>query len=159
MSCFLISKLEYTKAAGLMYGIEESKGDSFKWFRDNVRKEFEHCYALNVIAVRGRYDDIDVPNEGQYDAEFETYRKLGRRIFSNYDPRHGMTREQLRPRLMKFFSSVLYQVDDDDTIHRMVAEWLYKCIDRLYECETESVEGWWGDVDLSDEIQAIKKAA
>ena len=42
MSSFIIDKVEYVKAAGLMYGIESAKRDSHKYFMDVCRKEFEH---------------------------------------------------------------------------------------------------------------------
>lgn len=62
MSSFIIGKKEFIKAAGLMCGYEEAKSDSHKWFIDNVRKEFEHAYALNVVSVNEQYGDGEMPS-------------------------------------------------------------------------------------------------
>jgi hypothetical protein len=54
---------------------------------------------------------------------------------------------------MCFFQSVLYQIEDE-TCHRTVAAWFYACIVKLYERDIRAVEGWWGDVELEDELKA-----
>lgn len=77
MSSFIISKIEFIKAAGLMCGYEEGKRDPHKYFIDNVRKEFEHAYALNVASVNEQYGDNEEPEEDNYDEVFEAYRKTG----------------------------------------------------------------------------------
>lgn len=82
MSSFIISKVEYVKAAGLMYGIESAKRDSHKYFLDVCRKEFEHVYALNVASVNEQYDHCEpiAPDENSYDDVFEAYCKKGELI-------------------------------------------------------------------------------
>lgn len=77
MSSFIVSKREFIKAAGLMCGYEGAKRDSHKYFVDNVRKEFEHAYALNVASVNEQYGDNEEPETEQYDEVFEAYRKKG----------------------------------------------------------------------------------
>jgi len=145
MSSFIVGKIEYVKVAGLMYGIEEAKRDPHRWFLENVRKEFEHCYLLNVISFNRQYGDSVVPEEDGYDAEFEAMRRVGRRIYGETDTRR-MTLEKLRPMLQEFFQSVLYQIEDD-ACERAVSAWFYKCVAKLYQRELNDVEGWWGRID------------
>lgn len=159
MSSFIVSKGEFIKAAGLMCGYEGAKRDSHKWFVENCRKEFEHCYALNVVSVSYQYDDYSTePDEESYDDVFEAYRKEGALIWTEgYDPKplviatkvkDVMDKRAFRRSMWNFFNSVLYQVEND-TCHRSVAAWFYTCLRKLYEDETRSVEGWWGEVELA----------
>lgn len=84
MSSFIVSKREFIKAAGLMCGYESAKRDSHKWFVDNVRKEFEHAYALNVASVNEQYGHYEAPEQNDnHDELFETYRKKGALIYND----------------------------------------------------------------------------
>lgn len=157
MSSFVVSKKEYIKAAGLMCGYEEAKRDSHKWFVDNVRKEFEHAYALNVISVNEQYGDNEEPEAEDYDEVFDAYRKKGALIQrEGYASDNGiifhkagdvMDKRTFRRSMWKFFDSVLYQIDCD-AAHRAVAELFYMCLGKLYEGETRDVDGWWGEIEL-----------
>lgn len=161
MSSFIIDKVEYIKAAGLMYGIEESKRDKNGYFLNRVRQEFEHAYALNVASVNEQYGDNEMPDEKKYDAEFEAYRKMGVLIGNDgYASDDGILHEKvkdvmkfsdLRIRLWGFFRSVLYQIEND-AAHRMVAEWLFTCTSKLYEKDIYAVDGWWAKVELGNEL-------
>lgn len=159
MSSFIIDKKEFIKAAGLMCGFEEAKRDPHKWFIDNVRKDFEHAYALNVASVREQYDDDEVvPDEEKYDEVFEAYRKMGKLIRTEgYTSTNGiifsktkevMDKPTFRRSMFKFFNSVLYQVEND-AANRAVAELFYRCLDKLYEDDLRSVNGWWGEIELA----------
>lgn len=148
MSSFIVSKREYVKAAGLMYGIEESKRDQHQYFLNVCRKEFEHCYALNVISVNEQYGENVEPDEESYDEEFEKYRKIGQRIYEGPALHEGvMSLSELRIKLWCFFRSVLYQVEND-ACSRAVSEWFFTCTSKLYERELHAVEGWWGEVEM-----------
>ena len=157
MSSFIIDKVEYVKAAGLMYGIESAKRDTHRWFLDNVRKEFEHVYALNVISVNEQYEENYAPEEESYDEVFEAYRKKGELIGNDgyaskdgiiYEQVEGvMTKRDLRIRLWHFFQSVLYQIENK-AAHRMAAAWFFTCVSKLYASELHAVGGWWGEVEL-----------
>lgn len=154
MSSYIISKREYVKVAGLMYGIEQAKRDRHQWFLDNVRKEFEHCYALNVTSVNEQYDDNEMPETEEYDDVFEDYRKLGVAIYEGPALHDGvMKMRDLRVRLWVFFRSVLYQIEND-AAHRMAAEWFFTCISKLYENDLHAVEGWWGEVEIENKLKA-----
>ena len=158
MSSFIVSKREFIKAAGLMCGYEEAKRDSHQWFIDNVRKEFEHAYALNVISVNEQYGEAVEPETESYDKEFEAYRKMGALIQrEGYTSDNGiifhktedvMDKRTFARSMWNFFNSVLYQIEDD-AAHRAVSAWFYACLRYLYEGETRDVDGWWGEVELT----------
>ena len=163
MSCFIVDKCEFIKAAGLMCGYEEAKRHSHKWFIDNVRKEFEHAYALNVISVSERYEENYAPEEEKYDELFEAYRKKGALISRDgyastnviiYEKvADVMDKQKFRKCMFNFFNGVLYQIDNQDA-HRAVSAWFYTCLNRLYDSELRSIEGWWGSIDLEEEPKA-----
>ena len=156
MSSFIVSKREFIKAAGLMCGYEGAKRDSHVWFVENVRKEFEHAYALNVLSVNEQYGDNEAPEEDSFDDVFEAYRKEGALI---YKEGYGsgviatkvadvMDKRTFRKSMWHFFNSVLYQIEND-TAHRAVSELFYNCLKLLYEDEIRSVNGWWGEIELA----------
>lgn len=157
MSSFIVSKREFIKAAGLMCGYEGAKRDGNSYFVDNVRKEFEHCYVLNVISWSEQYGENFQPDEESYDDVFEAYRKHGALICTEgYASDNGIIFEKVEEVMDKrtfgrsmwsFFNSVLYQIEDE-ACHRSVAAWFYTCLCKLYEGEVRKVEGWWGDVEL-----------
>lgn len=155
MSSFIVSKAEFVKAAGLMYGIEESKRDKHQYYLEVCRKEFEHAYLLCVISVNEQYSDNVVPDEKTYDEEFEEHRRMARTIYERdcVGAEQPIHLRDLRPRLMMFFQSVLYQIENE-TCHRMVAAWFYTCIIKLFEREKNAIEGWWGEVELKQELNA-----
>ena len=158
MSSFIVDKREYVKAAGLMYGIEESKRDKHQYFLDVCRKEFEHAYLLNVISWNDQYGERYVPDEERYDEEFEEHRRLGKQICERdcVGSEQPIRFRDLRPRLLYFFQSVLYQIEDD-TCHRTVAAWFYTCTVKLYEREIHALSdcrvAWHGEVGLKEELQ------
>ena len=155
MSSFIVSKIEFIKAAGLMCGYEEGKRDPHKWFIDHVRQEFEHAYALNVASVNEQYGDNEVPDEDNYDEVFEAYRKTGA-LIRNDGYKMGlictkvadvMDKRDFFSRMFLFFNSVLYQIEND-AAHRAVSEWFYTCLTKLYEDDLHGVKGWWGEVKM-----------
>lgn len=146
-----------------MCGYEEAKRDSHKWFIDNVRQEFEHAYALNVASVNEQYDDNEMPEEGPLDDVFETYRKMGTLIYTEgYEMgvictkvADVMDKATFRKSMWNFFNSVLYQIENE-AAHRAVAELFFTCLNKLYDDELRSVEGWWGEVEM--DVKPIKAA-
>lgn len=159
MSSFIISKKEFVKAAGLMCGFEEAKRDSDKWFIDNVRKEFEHAYALNVASVNEQYNDSEMPETEQYNEVFEAYRKKGALIQNDgYASNDGiifekvegvMDKKKFRLSMFHFFESVLYQIEND-AASRIVAAWFFTCLSHLYDSDLHSAAAfWWGEIDMA----------
>lgn len=157
MSSFIVSKIELIKAAGLMCGYEEGKRDPHKYFIDNVRKELEHVYALNVVSVNELYGANELLDENSYDEVFEDYRKTGALIQrEGYASGNGiiyqkvadvMDKREFRKRMFYFFNSVLYQIEND-AAHRAASAWFYTCLSHLYDDDVRNVKGWWGKVEL-----------
>lgn len=159
MSSFIIGKVEYVKAAGLMYGIEEVKRHKHSWFLENVRKEFEHCYALNVISVNEQYNTNNAPEEESYDVAFEEHRQLVHTIYKReiVGSDFPVRMKDLRLRLQSFFEGCLYQIENK-ACERAVAAWFYKCIVKLYEDDVDAVDGWHSRVELKEDITKLKAA-
>ena len=151
MSSFVISKVNYVRAAGLMYGIEEAKPRPHKWFLDHVRKDFEHAYALNVYSVNEQYDTNNLPDENSYDEDFETYRKKGRDIWINKiegSKTNVIPWNHFRYMMMNFFSGVMYQIENKYA-HRVVCELFCRCIlYYLFDEEINDVPHIWSEIDL-----------
>lgn len=157
MSSFIVSKREYIKAAGLMCGYEAAKRDSHKYFVDNVRNWFEQAYEYNVASVNEQYGDNEKPEVEQYDDVFDAYRKKGALISTEgYASDNGiiftkvedvMDKQTFCQSMWKFFNGVLYQIENEEA-HRVVAELFYNCLNKLYEDDLRSVEGYWGEIEL-----------
>lgn len=142
MSSFVINKSEYVKAAGLMYGIEASKNLPNKYFLENVRKNFVKCYELNVDSVNEQYGDKSGKDGADYDNLFDMYRQIGVNI--SYSEAQF---SELRIRIIKFFRSVLYQIENEK-MSQFVAAFFFECTSKLFNSEVCEVEGWWGDIEL-----------
>lgn len=150
MSSFVVNKVNYVRAAGLMYGIEESKRDSNPRFLDHIRKEFEHAYALNVVSVNEQYESHLMPDENSYDEDFEAYRKKGQDIWVNKSTGlipNAMPWPQFRYMMMNFFGGVMYQIENDYA-DRAVSSFFYRCIVKLFEQEINDVPHIWSEIDL-----------
>lgn len=145
MSSFVVDKIEFVKAAGLMYGIEESKCEPHRYFLQTVRAEFVNAYDLNVDSVNEQYGDDASKDTCTYDDEFEKYRKIGGMIWGGTYCK--MKKNELRLRLWNFFRSVLYQIECDN-YHDIVGAFFFECISKLYESDVRAIEGWWGEIEL-----------
>lgn len=147
MSSFIIKKVEYIKAAGLMYGIEDAKFRKHNYFLQHVRYYFCNCYALNVKSVNLQYDDNNAVDDEEYMDVFEEYKAKGRKIANCEGCGDVKNLGELRKRLTMFFQSVLYQIEDEDCAEYV--SWVaFMCIKKLCETEIEDIEGWWGEIEL-----------
>ena len=146
MSSFVISKPEFVKAAGLMYGIESARNHSHRYFLENVRKEFVRAYELNVASVNEQYGDDSLTDGLDYDSTFEEYKEKGERIYIASVLSNSNGFKWLRPRLMNFFSFVLYQIENEE-MHKEVSSFFMTCISNLFKEDTSSVDGWWGEIE------------
>lgn len=142
MSSFVIDKREYIKAAGLMYGIEASNNHPHRYFLENVRKNFVKCYELNVDSVNEQYGDDSGKDGCEYDDLFNEYCSIGKVVKS--DVFHFT---EFRFNLMKFFRSVLYQIENEE-MSQFVNAFFFECTSKLFSSELHAVEGWWGDIEL-----------
>lgn len=132
--------------AGLMTGIESAKRDSHIYFMQVCRDKFTKAYELNVKSVNEQYHDNALPDGLAYDSVYKSYLEKGRIIYeSKYFGEDGLKR--IRPKLLNWFSSVMYQIEDEEC-EKEVAAWFYTCIQKLYEGERNQVEGWWGEIEI-----------
>lgn len=148
MSSFVIDKIEFVKAAGLMYGIEESKPHSFRYFLENVRKNFMQVFEFNALSVAEQYhDDEPYKDELTYDSTFEEYRKKGAKIWAADGwGNMPMNRNELRNALTNFFHSVLYQIENRE-MNTWVASFFWHCASRMEDPEVSDA-GWWGKIEI-----------
>ena len=146
MSSYVVDKKEFVKCAGLMHGIENAKRDKHIWFVDHVREWFEEAYVLNVRSVNEQYRDNAAPDPLKYDTLFNQYSRKGESIWTS-SLFGEATFKKIRPALMNFFGSVLYQIENEE-MHKEVAAMFFECTRKLYEKETNSVDGWWTTIEI-----------
>lgn len=149
MSSFVINKIEFVKAAGLMYGIEESKQIPFRYFLEHVRDNFEKVYEFNVLSVAEQYGKEEPHmDELTYDSAFEEYRRKGRTIWTLDSSRTcPMNKKELKNALTKFFHSVLYQIENRE-MNTWTAAFFWECLARMNDAEVMNTEGWWGEIEV-----------
>lgn len=147
MSSFVIDKIEFVKAAGLMYGFENNKREKHIYFLNVVYDKFIECWRNNIKSVCKQYneDESVYEDNNNYKEVFEKYRKVGAKIFMGLNA--PMTRHEFAFSMMSFFNSVLYQIEDDD-LHNKCAAFFFTCTTKLFEIEIRKVDGWWGRVDI-----------
>ena len=146
MSCFIIDKIEYVKAAGLLYGVTEQDEDMLhSRFLANIRENFMDAYKKNVQSVNERYNENTKPEEEEYDEMFEVYRVLGHEIGTNTNATMNM--EQFRWSLYHFFGSVLYQIENQQ-LHMEVSAYFYQVMTNLFYEKIHQSGTWWGEVSV-----------
>ena len=149
MSSFILGKKEFVKAAGIMCGIEKSKRYKHQYFIDNVKRRFEECYELNVDSVNEQYGGHNMYDNCAYQKTFDEYRAKGMRIYNNMLDVDGVKVgvKWLRTRMLKFFNSVLYQIENEECAD-IVGHFFFVCMSKLSDGSCSDIEGWWGEVEL-----------
>ena len=148
MSSFVLDKKEFIKAAGIMCGIEESKRDPHTYFIQECKSRFEDCYELNVDSVNMQYGDNTAYNQCSYQKTFDEYRRKGRLLYHNELEVDGVKVgvNYIRPRMLKFFQCVLYQIENKDAAD-ICGNFFFTCIGKL-SSSCSDIDGWWGEVEL-----------
>ena len=142
MSSFIVPKIEYMKAAGLLYGFEYAKREPHAWYLDHLKEQFLRCYELNVASVNEQYNDYEKADECDYNEIFEAYKDFGRKCYNT-------KRKEFVYSMLMFFRSVNYQVENEEAKQEVTA-WLYTCIMHLEERHVEVAAEWWGEINLED---------
>ena len=146
MSSYVVDKKEFVKCAGLMHGIENAKRSKHIYFVDNVRNWFEQAYEMNVKSVNEQYRDNMQPDGLKYDTLFNQYSRKGESIYTS--ALFGENElKKIRPCIMSFFNSVLYQIENED-MHKEVAAMFYECTRKLFDKEVSCVDGWWTRIEV-----------
>ena len=156
MSSFVIDKVEYIKAAGVIAGIFEVKkrrGDMWMYdYHNNVRINdaadmyclFTDFYFMNLRSVEDQYKEPHTEGDGlKYESEFQRYRNKGvdTAIFS------GERFARVLKKLNVFFQGALYQVENDEysTAMRKV---FYEILSDLLEYYFSSDSEGWAEFNL-----------
>lgn len=143
MSSFVISKIEYIKAAGLMYGVEESNRYPHEWFLRNAYDNFVKCYESNEKSVAEQYGEDYTINTFEYKETFEFYRRKGRWLIEK-----GY-RNELKKRMKQFFDSSLYQIENED-MHDKCCAWYWMCLDKFDKFEIDDDVSCWGRINIDN---------
>ncbi len=144
MSSFIVSKKEFVKAAGLMYGIAENNRCKPVYFLSHVYETFVELYELNAQSVDEQYNEVTEHDENAYLEIFEEYKRKG----SICAVERGINRKKYTKMvagLKKFFDSVLYQTESE-IAHKEMCNYFYDCIQRMQLFEGVDTDDWWGEV-------------
>lgn len=173
MSSFVIDKREYTKAAGFMAAVIETKNYyrepvMYLWNRRqnrpyeaaDVLSDFRRVYAINAAAVAEQYHDAQREQDSaDYLAEFEAAKAAGLQLM-----RRGYTMGQadavksLRRAVygvISFLRSAQYQIEGEEhekRFFRIVNKYyrgLYAVLQRLDGFTSDEI-GCWGSFDAMD---------
>lgn len=142
MSSFVISKKEYVKAAGIMYGVENSNRFPHTCFLNVVREKFNELYIMNEKSVAMQYKKSSHPDECEYIDLFWEYVEKSKQMLKD-------NKKELTYNMMIFFNSILYQMIEDEEMHMKASDFLYMCIRKLLESDEEYKKvsdgaAWWG---------------
>lgn len=161
MSCFLIDKRQYMQAGGFLAGLyEETKNSHYssfnlydysrgRWYEtSDYAKAAAWLYELNRVSVSVSWNEDQPRDNNDYAEAFNRYLKKGRQLART----GGKSLEKSIAGLQKFFSSVLYQIDEPKQ-ELSAKSYIYRCCFSLdnymqaYRLQYE--EGtFWGDFEL-----------
>lgn len=123
MSSFVIDKVEYIKAAGVIagiYGIKKRREGLWLYDYTNHKRIcspedlyelFEGFYMMNLRSVEEQYNEPKTPGDGlKYSAEFTAYRKKGINAVINSRTYFG----EILVKLNTFFQGALYQIENEE---------------------------------------------
>lgn len=119
MSSYVIGKINYIRCAGAIVGMSEgfyrdplwvyNHRDNRNFNEDDYKTIFTWLYEANAKSVQLQYDDDTCESDtNDYSTDFEEYKKIGKQAVY-----HG-TENHLVKEIAKFFSSIKYQIEDDD---------------------------------------------
>lgn len=159
MSSFVVSKEEYIKAAGMVAGIAEAKGNNYGvsdrfWIYDYVTgrnmtpedyyRNFVECYDMNALSVQEQYHDNDRGrDDNEYLDTLNEYRAKAKRKAISPDALQDMILN-----LHGFFRCAEYQTENKGYYWKMIT-----FFNRINEAllplmaPARSVDGW-GSLEL-----------
>ena len=161
MSCFVISKSEYIKAAGLIAGLAEASSKSHAnrfWlynFKDNRNyttddyyKTFCKCFEYNALSVQQQYKDEQPElDDNEYKDVFKEYINKGKRLFiykGSQDTKNAVIN------LKRFFDSCIYQTEEETYSTKMryfFNQILVNLMEYAITTNEDSVTSW-GTLDI-----------
>lgn len=162
MSCCVINKREYMKAAGFIAGmLDAGKASRYglrlfaddrrsEYTPEDIRHDFTGLYLMNVESVRRSWEDGSIAADpGRYDEAFAEYRAKGYAIaLEHYDRK---TQAAIAG-LQRFAASILYQLDDDtiaEAAQRYLARLLFNIRNFSDRIPQQHESEFWGEYTLS----------
>ena len=120
MSSFVIGKVNYIRVAGTIAGLNNgfyrdpiwvyNHKDNRNFNDDDYYKLFSWIYECNAKSVQLQYnDDTCSSDDNDYRKDFEEYKKIATQIVY-----HGNEVNKLVAQIAQFFSSIKYQIEDDE---------------------------------------------
>ena len=161
MSCFVIEKSSFAKAAGIVAGIADAAnaGNSMDrfWLYDSklgrnmtgtdYLEAFTKVYEMNLRSVSESWKEILPADTADYTNEFKAAVKVGKKAYSSRWENGGYLRtvQELR----NFFQGVRYQIDNP-VLEKKVASFLDAITVRLFaQLDADDNHDSWGSLDLA----------
>lgn len=173
MSSFVIDKKEYTKAAGFLAAVIETKNYYrepvvYLWNKrerrpyeaEDVRRDLQRVYTINAAAVAEQYHDAQREQDSaDYLAEFEAAKAAGiqlmRRGYALGNPDAVKDLRRAVYGVISFLHSARYQIEGEDyekRFFRIVNKYyrgLYAVLQKLDGFTSDEI-GCWGSFDALD---------
>lgn len=161
MSCFVIEKSSFAKAAGIVAGIADAANfdarDRF-WLYDSKHgrnmtgtdylEAFAKVYEMNLRSVSESWKEIIPADTADYTKEFKAAVKIGKKAYSSRWENGGYLR--VAQELREFFQGVRYQIDNP-VLEKKVASFLDAVTVRLFaqlDADGDNHDSW-GSLDLA----------
>jgi hypothetical protein len=161
MSCFVVNKASFAKAAGIVAGIADAANqgasmDRF-WLYDTKKNRnmtgtdyldrFFQIYEMNCKSVSESWKEEQPVDKKQYAGDFKRAVSIGKKLYYHRWENGAYLRavQELR----SFFSSVRYQIDNPE-LERKAANFMNAITVKLFEqLDSTGDHDSWGELDLA----------
>lgn len=161
MSCFVIEKSSFAKAAGIVAGIADAANQGNRmdrfWLYSTEKNRnmtgtdyleaFAKVYEMNLRSVSESWKEIIPADTADYTKEFKAAVKVGKKAYSSRWENGGYIRtvQELR----NFFQGVRYQIDNP-VLEKKAASFLDAITVRLFaQLDADDDHDSWGRLDLA----------
>lgn len=161
MSCFVVNKASFAKAAGIVAGIADmaNQGGSMDrfWLYDMKKNRnmagvdyldrFFQIYEMNRKSVSESWEEEQPADQKQYASEFKKAVSIGKKLY--YHRWENGSYLRAIQELRSFFSSVRYQIDNPE-LERKAANFMNAITVKLFEqLDPNGEHDSWGNLDLA----------
>lgn len=172
MSCFVVEKASFAKAAGIVAGIADSanarNGMERFWLYSTKHNRnmtgtdyleaFYKVYELNLRSVSESWKEDLQEDTADYTKEFKDGVKIGKKAYSSRWQNGGYLR--VVQELQFFFRGVRYQIDNPK-LEKQAVSFLNSVATKLFEqLDPDDDHDSWGEINLAtfDNILAEEEA-
>ena len=166
MSCFLVDKASFAKAAGIVAGIADAANQGNRmdrfWLYSTEKNRnmtgtdyldaFFKVYEMNRKSVSESWKSEQQPDTKQYADEFKKAVALGKKAYQVRWENGAYLR--IAQELRDFFSSIRYQIDNPD-LERKASGFLNAVVVRVFAQLDTSEHDSWGSFDLATVEQIL----